>query len=556
MAKVTIGPGGKGLIALVGLGLVGFAAWRWKDKIAPDRPAQGVVTSANFPSGASAPSASASATPSGATATAALPSGALPSPGGTAPANRDLNRPLRVAINTWGGYAGGILANNGFRPNRESLFFRNYGIEVELVLIDDFPQSRAAFRTGGDSGGVDVMWATVDSYALEYPALEAQYHPVAFMQFDFSHGGDAIAVGPNIRSAADLRGKRIAYAEGTPSHYFLLYVLTQAGLRNTDITPVTVASAIEAANVFRAGSVDACVSWAPDVFNAARQRQGGRILTSTTQATNLIADMFYTRRDFLNAHTDTISRFVAGWMEGQREARANPDQAARIMASSFTGVSLEDAQGMLANAELTDYWANRRFFEMEGDIPVGFDDIFQSASGLWRNVGMLTQVGQAFNARDTRILQAIEQRMGARPTEAAAAAQTVGGTFTAPPPAQQQAVVSRRITIYFPTGSAELDPNAQYALGQVAELAATFGGAQMRVAGNTDNTGNRQTNIDLSRRRAQAVADFLVSRYHFDRNKFVVVGNGPDAPVGPNNTEAGRAQNRRTDFEILAPTTP
>ena len=47
---------------------------------------------------------------------------------------------------------------------------------------------------------------------------------------------------------------------------------------------------------------------------AARQRQGGRILTSTTQATNLIADMFYTRRDFLNAHTDTISRFVAGWM--------------------------------------------------------------------------------------------------------------------------------------------------------------------------------------------------------------------------------------------------
>ena len=47
MAKVTIGPGGKALIGILGLGLVGFAAWRWKDKIAPDRAQVGAVTSAN-----------------------------------------------------------------------------------------------------------------------------------------------------------------------------------------------------------------------------------------------------------------------------------------------------------------------------------------------------------------------------------------------------------------------------------------------------------------------------------------------------------------------------
>ena len=49
----------------------------------------------------------------------------------------------------------------------------------------------------------------------------------------------------------------------------------------------------------------------------------------------------------------------------------------------------------------------------------------------------------------------------------------------------------------------------------------------------------------------QAVADYLVSKYGFDSHRFVVVGNGPRKPVASNDTESGRARNRRTDFELL-----
>jgi NitT/TauT family transport system substrate-binding protein len=82
------------------------------------------------------------------------------------------------------------------------------------------------------------------------------------------------------------------------------------------------------------------------------------------------------------------------------------------------------------------------------------------------------------------------------------------------------------------------------------DLAATFGSAYLRIAGNTDNVGNRDNNMRLSRARAEAVAHFLTGK-GFDRNKFDVVGNGPDKPVASNDSEEGRAKNRRTDFEII-----
>jgi len=62
--------------------------------------------------------------------------------------------------------------------------------------------------------------------------------------------------------------------------------------------------------------------------------------------------------------------------------------------------------------------------------------------------------------------------------------------------------------------------------------------------------GSRDANVKLSRARADAVAQYLMTK-GFDRNKFDVVGNGPDKPVASNDNDAGRAKNRRTDFEVV-----
>lgn len=165
MAKVRINTGGKIVMVLVGLALVAFAIWKLIPQKDPN--AEGVKPEFSKADGTD-------------DSTGAVNSGKS-TPG--------IDRPIRVAIVTWGGYAGGIMANNGFKANKDSTFWKEYGIEVELKVIDDYPASRTAFAKGGADGGVDIMWATVDSFALEYDSLKAP-DPVAIMQYDWSRGGE------------------------------------------------------------------------------------------------------------------------------------------------------------------------------------------------------------------------------------------------------------------------------------------------------------------------------------------------------------------------------
>jgi NitT/TauT family transport system substrate-binding protein len=535
-------PLGRALLVLAGLSLLGYALYRagFLDKVAglvaPDKKAEGTVSKDDF--GAAGTPAGGAATTAGQPVASAQPLG-----GGTR-----LNRPLRVAIVLWGGYAGGIMANGGMAPNPDSVFGKEHGLKVELLQIDDFEKSRDAFRAGGDKGGVDIMWSTVDAYALEYGGL-GKLEPKAIMQYDWSRGGDAIAVDQSIKSVADLKGKRIACAEATPSHYFGLYVLTQGGLTNRDVNWVFTSSAVDAANVFKAGKVEAAVSWSPDVYVAAREREGGHILASTKEASNLIADIFVARGDLVANHPEDVRRFVAGWLKGVDMVKKNPDRAAVLLQKSLTGVNtLEDAKAMLDDVKLPDYAENRAFFDPQGSL-VNYHTIYQTAQGIWRKIGKITSVHAPSQTVDTRFLEAAQEFF---PAAAAVADAKPEFDFKTPPKRDAAPILTKTVSIYFPSGSATLDENAKAVLDtQVVDLAATFGSAYLRISGNTDNVGNRDANVRLSRARADAVTQYLITK-GFDREKFDIVGNGPDKPVADNGTDPGRARNRRTDFEIIA----
>jgi NitT/TauT family transport system substrate-binding protein len=520
---------------LAGLSLLGYGLYRYgvlariAGIVAPDKRPEGTVSRDDF-----------GASPAGTASTAATGTAStLPAGGGAR-----LNRPIKVAIVLWGGYAGGIMANGGLAPNKDSVFSKDFGVQVELLQIDDFTKSRDAFRAGGDRGGVDIMWSTVDAYALEYGGL-AKLNPRAILQYDWSRGGDAIAVDASIKSVRDLKGRSLACAEATPSHYFALYVLTQGGLTNRDVSWKFTDSAVDAANVFKAGQVDAAVSWSPDVYVAARERSGGHILASTKEATNLIADIFVARGDFIEQHPEDVRRFVAGWLRGVEMVHRNPERAAVLLQKSLSGVNtLEDAKGMLDDVKLPDYAENRAFFNPQGSL-VNYQSIYQTAQNIWRKIGKISQVYPAYQSVDTRFLE------GAAEYFPQAGTAKPEFEFTAPPKPRAEPILTKTVSIYFPTGSSTLDENAKAVLDtQVVDLAATFGGSYMRVAGNTDNVGNPDSNQRLSKARAEAVTRYLMSK-GFERNKFEVVGNGPDKPVASNDSDEGRAKNRRTDFEVI-----
>jgi OOP family OmpA-OmpF porin len=80
------------------------------------------------------------------------------------------------------------------------------------------------------------------------------------------------------------------------------------------------------------------------------------------------------------------------------------------------------------------------------------------------------------------------------------------------------------------------------------ELSEAYAGI---IIGHTDSVGSAEYNMGLSKRRAQAVADYLVST-GVERDKLRVVGRGKNDPIASNDTEAGRAENRRVEVVVIA----
>lgn len=105
--------------------------------------------------------------------------------------------------------------------------------------------------------------------------------------------------------------------------------------------------------------------------------------------------------------------------------------------------------------------------------------------------------------------------------------------------------------ILFDIDKAVLKPQVQSELTELAGILLKYEDTNIMLAGHTDATGPEDYNMELSRRRAQSVADFLAAR-NVDPVRFTVQGFGETQPVASNETALGRAQNRRVEVAIWA----
>lgn len=102
--------------------------------------------------------------------------------------------------------------------------------------------------------------------------------------------------------------------------------------------------------------------------------------------------------------------------------------------------------------------------------------------------------------------------------------------------------------IYFAFASAELMPQSDPALKQVAATLNAHPDWMVTIEGHTDSIGTHASNLDLSKRRAAAVQDALVSRFGIAAARLSATGYGDARPVAPNATIEGRARNRRVEL--------
>src|SRR3954469_20052903 len=266
-----------------------------------------------------------------------------------------LGRTLVVAINTWAGHAPGIVYNNGMEPNGNSYYKRKYNLDVKFVLIEDPAAKLAAFR----KGDVDIMWDAVDNWAREASILaENNGHARSIMMQDWSRGGHGIVSLASINSIEQLKGHKIACTQFTPSHFLLLYLLSQSGLPAGDRAEVEknvifTQDAPAAAAMFKARQVDAAVTWEPDLSAAVTARgDEAHVLVSTTAATNIIADTLIARQDLTDNAPETLRDFVHGWFDGIEMIKKDPSSSYNLVGHALK-LDTDTVSGMLSGLKLT-----------------------------------------------------------------------------------------------------------------------------------------------------------------------------------------------------------
>ncbi|MBD3789868.1 MAG: DUF4892 domain-containing protein [Campylobacterales bacterium] len=102
--------------------------------------------------------------------------------------------------------------------------------------------------------------------------------------------------------------------------------------------------------------------------------------------------------------------------------------------------------------------------------------------------------------------------------------------------------------IYFDVDKADIKPESKPVLDEIAKLLDNDPSLTLYVVGHTDNTGTLQHNQNLSQKRAQSVVNFLIKEEHIDSKRLKGFGVGPLAPVASNDTEDGKAKNRRVEL--------
>jgi len=456
---------------------------------------------------------------------------------------------VNVGVVTWGGYAGGQYFNEGFEANNDSRFYKDYGFKVNFEVIDDFDASRDAFK----NGSIDLMWATIDAFPTEVEGL-SQYQPQVVFQADWSRGGDAVVARRGINRVSDLRGKKIAVAPMTPSHSFLIWLLEASDMTTNDVKIIEVPSAIDAADAFKSNTVDAAVVWSPDDADCVSKVAGSKVLESTRNATHIIADVFVAKKEFIETHKEQLRDLYEGWMIGASElngSSSNKRKAAQILADGLS--QPEDfCYDAINNVRLATHGDNQNFFGLNTSYNgVTGEELYNKMKIKYDELGYSTAGAKSWRLLSTKDLVTRTSLSGVdHESEKQKEFTAVDDDL-----ATKESLSSKKVSISFRTGEYRLGENAKQLIDlQFTPIAKAFANARIRIEGNTDNVGNRGSNISLSKKRAQSVADYLINEHNMPTNRFIITGNGPDKPVDgceQNQNETCRSKNRRTDFELV-----
>lgn len=298
---------------------------------------------------------------------------------------------LKLAHSTWVGYGPFYIA-------QEKGFFEDEGVEIELTIMENTPLKMGALM----AGRVDIVASTAD----EFPTYMRDGKPLKYiLAVDNSSGGDGVVANKDIETVADLRGRSVAFEEGSVSQFFINALLRREGLTQDDIKMVNM-TATDAGVAFSAARVDAAVTWEPHLSQGAATDHG-KVLVNSAETPGLIVDVVAVLDSTATEHREELEGFVRAWQRALDYLESNPDESYQIMADGVGGW-LEDPAEFQAAATGIEYLSIEKNLEMFGtsDAPGVLTETVDNAIAIWTDLDRIKVDGLSSDALiDTSFLQ-------------------------------------------------------------------------------------------------------------------------------------------------------
>ncbi len=225
--------------------------------------------------------------------------------------------PLAVGISAYPPYELAILA-------RESGYFRDAGLNVRLVEFEDLSDAQRAF----EQGKLDGLATTLVEVLVSRHAGARDLR--VMRAISVSEGADVVVAPREIRTVADLRGRKVAVEIASLSHFMLARALQRAGLALSDVTPVSMAqNAMPAA--LQSGEVSAIVTYPPSA-TALRADPRWHVLFSSRAIPDEVVDVYAFDAQALARQPRDIQAFFQAVDRAFHRFGAEPQDSCRIMA--------------------------------------------------------------------------------------------------------------------------------------------------------------------------------------------------------------------------------
>jgi NitT/TauT family transport system substrate-binding protein len=459
---------------------------------------------------------------------------------------------LKVALSEWPGHMPFVVANGGLTTQPGSAAAAE-GLDLQILFIEEPVKKNAALQ----AGNVDFVWQTVDEMPINIGGYKGAAVDVrAFLQMDWSRGGDACVASREVQKVEDILGRKSAMMRFSPDHTLFEFMINNSRLTPQQIDQVRKDTGFSDDDftygrvLFTQGKVDVACLWEPDVTLALNGRPGAHRLFSTGDATELVADVLLARQELIRDRPEVAEKVSRVWYAGVKKAEEDRNGAAQLIASVVPRFKNELGQEKTLKAfewvKWTDLADNASFFGLDGKPPA-FDRVYNQADNIWTKYPQADIKERFMPAalRNDAIVRKLWEAQGRQaPVKEVKYEPKIAETGTP--------VFTKPVTINFDSGASELDAESMAILNnQLVPQLEMARGMYVRVEGNTDSVGDRKLNQKLSEKRAQAIVDYLVTR-GLERERIVAKGNGDSKPVASNKTSDGRATNRRTDILFIS----